>query len=181
MIGIYRIHNKVENKSYIGKSVDIMRRWQEHINQGRTATRYEDEFHFELNRIPENFTFEILLECSESELSTYEEMAMITYDSVKNGYNKINASTEIREDKIIAKTNKDMVSRLNDIVGKPLFVEDKKKLAEFFGYRDKRGNLLGWNTLKKNLARNGFDIIETKRKIDGRMRNCSIISVRYDY
>ena len=181
MIGIYRIYDTLTEKSYIGKSVDIMRRWQEHFEQGKTATKYDDEFHFELNKRPENFSFEILVICKESELSYYEKEYMEFFNSIKKGYNKINASSEVRTDKVVARTNKDMVSRLNDIVGKPLFVEDKRKLAEFFGYRDKRGNLLGWNTLKKNLVRNSFDIIETKRKINGQIRNCSILSVHYDY
>ena len=35
--------------------------------------------------------------------------------------------------------------------------------------------------LKRRLIENGFDIIETKRKVDGKMRNCSIISVKYEY
>ena len=43
------------------------------------------------------------------------------FNSIKKGYNKINASSEVRTDKVVARTNKDMVSRLNDIVGKPLF------------------------------------------------------------
>ena len=34
---------------------------------------------------------------------------------------------------------------------------------------------------KRKLIENGFDIIETKRKVDGKMKNCSIISVKYDY
>ena len=62
-----------------------------------------------------------------------------------------------------------------------MFVDDKKKLASFFGYKNSRGNLLGWTTLKRRLIENGFDIIETKRKVDGKMKNCSIISVKYEY
>lgn len=181
MIGIYRIYNKINGKSYIGKSIDILRRWNEHMECGCAATHYEDEFHYELNLNPQNFTFEILTICKESELSTEEEKYINKYNSIENGYNKIKASKEIREDKVIARNNKDMIDRLNLIIGKPLFVEDKKKLAEFFGYRDKRGNLLGWNTLKRNLIKNGLEIIETKRKINGVIRNCSIISIKYEY
>lgn len=30
MIGIYKITNQINNKSYIGQSIDIKRRWRDH-------------------------------------------------------------------------------------------------------------------------------------------------------
>ena len=181
MIGIYRIYDTTTDKSYIGKSVDIIRRWNEHIEQGAAATIYGDEFHYLLNSRPDTFTFEILKICKESELSELEEYYMIAFNSIKNGYNKIKAAKEVREDRIVARNEYDMRKRLNEIMGKPLFVEDKVKLCEFFGYRDNRGRLLGWKTLKRKLIENGLDIIETKRNWNGKPRNCSIISIKFNY
>ena len=31
MIGIYKITNLINNKSYVGQSIHIERRWQEHL------------------------------------------------------------------------------------------------------------------------------------------------------
>lgn len=181
MIGIYLIRDTQTSKVYIGKSIDIFKRWKEHENQGKAATLYEDEFHFNLNLRPKTFTFEILEVCSEEQLANKEDYYIKLYNSIEKGYNKINAANNKTCKKTIARTNRDMVNRLNEIMGKPLFVEDKKKLAEFFGYRDKRGNILGWNTLKKHLIVNNFEIIETKRKVNNVPKNCSIISIKYNY
>lgn len=182
MVGIYMIKNNNNNKVYIGKSINIMTRWNEHMKQGENATKFDDTFHFELNQHPEYFSFNILKICNESELSYWEDYYIKEYDSINSGYNKISAAASIFcDDKEIAHSRKDIIKRLNDIVGKPLFVDDKKKLANFFAYKNKHGVVLGWTTLKKHLIENGFDIIETKRKVNGKMRNCSIISVKYDY
>lgn len=181
MIGIYKIKNKSNGKIYIGQSVDILGRWEEHINQGKAATIYEDEFHFELFNNPSDFMFSILEICQEEELQEREQYYINKYNSIEKGYNKIAAAKSNKKKKIIAITNRDIVNRLNELCGKPLFIEDKTKLALFLGYRDKRGNLLGWKTVKKHLEKNGFEIIETKRIVKGKSKNCSIISVRYEY
>lgn len=70
MIGIYKIKNRLEGKSYIGKSLNIQRRWMEH----RTPkARGNDRLHDDIQRLGvENFDFEILEECSEDELSQKE-------------------------------------------------------------------------------------------------------------
>ena len=125
MVGIYMIKNNNNKKVYIGKSINIMIRWNEHIKQGENATEFEDTFHFELNQYPEYFSFNILKICNESAASIF------------------------CDDKEIAHSRKDIIKRLNDIVGKSLFVDDKKKLANFFAYKNKHGVVLGWTTLKK--------------------------------
>lgn len=181
MTGIYMIKNIQNNKVYIGKSVNIMYRWQEHIKQSEEATEFEDKFHFDLGQTPEDFSFNILKTCPESELSEWEDFYIKKYNSIENGYNKISAATTFIDDKPFARSERDIIRKLNSVVGKPLFVNDKKKLAAFFGYKNSRGISLGWTTLKRKLIENGFDIIETKRKVDGKMKNCSIISVKYEY
>ena len=181
MIGIYKIENCINGKVYIGKSVDIMNRWKEHIEQGINALQYEDKFHFDLNEHPDHFIFTILEICKESELSDKENFYIKKYNSIKNGYNKISASNEINLDREFARSEQDIIKKLNTIIGKPLFVEDKKKLANFFNYKNKKGEVCGWKTLKKHLIENNFIIVETKRKFNGKMRNCSIISVKYEY
>ena len=57
MVGIYMIKNNDNKKVYIGKSINIMTRWNEHMKQGENATEFDDTFHFELNQHPEYFSF----------------------------------------------------------------------------------------------------------------------------
>lgn len=85
MIGIYKITNLTNNKIYIGQTNDIARRFIEHKRKG------------EASRIPldvaikkygeENFSFEIIEECTIEELDEKEEYWIKYYDSKNNGYN----------------------------------------------------------------------------------------------
>lgn len=89
MIGIYKITNLINEKVYIGQSIHIERRWQEHCQPssrsliGRAIKKYGKE----------NFSFQILEECREEQLDKLEEEYISKYNSVvPNGYNIETAS-----------------------------------------------------------------------------------------
>ena len=88
MIGIYKITNKLNNHSYIGLSTKLEERWKYHqspYNQQRES--YKSLYKaFEKYGI-ENFTFEILEECSIQELGEKEKYYITKYDTYKSGYN----------------------------------------------------------------------------------------------
>lgn len=181
MIGIYQIFNSDNGKSYIGKSIDISRRWREHLQLAENALYKDDIFHYELGQNPEFFDFTILEICTEDILDEREAYWIQHFDSINDGYNRIQASVSHIFIPKTPKTQMDISSMLSVLCGQPLFREDKQKLAEYMGYRDKRGNLLGWTTVKKHLIKNGLKIVETKRKIGNKIRNCSIILFDYKY
>lgn len=82
MIGIYKITNKNDGKVYIGQASNIERRISEH-KQARQQTI--DNY---INCLGvENFSFEILEECSIEELDVKEQEYIEKYDSQNNGYN----------------------------------------------------------------------------------------------
>ena len=88
MIGIYKITNKINNHCYIGQSVNIEHRFQEHkkpYNWKRESTKalYQAFQKYGLN----NFTFEIIEECNEKQLDEKEQYWIQYYNSYKNGYN----------------------------------------------------------------------------------------------
>lgn len=88
MIGIYKITNKLNNHSYIGLSTKVEERWKYHqspYNQQRESCKSLYKA-FEKYGI-ENFTFEILEECSIQELGEKEKYYIAKYDTYKNGYN----------------------------------------------------------------------------------------------
>ena len=85
MIGIYCWKNKLNNKRYIGQSVDIERRKQQHVSG---AGKYETKISQALYKYGvNNFDFEILETCTPNILNEREQYWINQYDSIKNGYN----------------------------------------------------------------------------------------------
>ena len=84
MIGIYRITNLTNGKSYVGQSVHIERRWTEHCLPSansliaKAIQKYGKE----------QFTFQVIEECMPEQLDEKEEYYISHYNTVvPNGYN----------------------------------------------------------------------------------------------
>lgn len=89
MVGIYKFTNKINGNSYIGQSVNIRRRYNNHKTNCKCKrddmyfTRALREFGFW------NFEFEVLEECSREELNQKEQYYINKYNTIyPNGYNK---------------------------------------------------------------------------------------------
>lgn len=86
--GIYKITNKINGKCYIGQSVDIKRRWREHINHAQRRDKEGKELYAAMIEFGiENFSFEFLESCKKEELNEKEKYYITFYDSYENGYN----------------------------------------------------------------------------------------------
>ena len=88
--GIYKIENLINHKCYIGQSIHINRRWYEHRSAMRSDFNYAKQSYL-YNAVKKygenNFSFEIIEECS-LEMLNYREIYWIAYyDSYNNGYN----------------------------------------------------------------------------------------------
>ena len=78
MIGIYKITNKINQKCYIGKSIDIEQRFKKHKTNALWKSDKNFKYNYPLYQAfrkygIENFSFEILEECKEEELDTKEQ------------------------------------------------------------------------------------------------------------
>lgn len=90
MIGIYKITNKINNNAYIGLSINIEKRWKNHIYRSKTKTNKEyDKVLYKAFRKYgiNNFSFEVLEECKLEELYEKEKKWIKYYDTYHNGYN----------------------------------------------------------------------------------------------
>lgn len=89
MIGIYKITNQINGKCYIGQSIDIEKRWKQHISDAKNSNRKKcPYFHKALIKYGiENFKFEILEECLIDKLNEREIYWIKFYNSYENGYN----------------------------------------------------------------------------------------------
>ena len=103
MIGIYKITNKINGKIYIGQSVDIAKRWDEH----RRAIHYVNEhtYNYPLYRAIrkyglDNFDFCVIEICSSEKLTDREQYWIDYYQSkVPHGYNQEDAKDAKRGEK----------------------------------------------------------------------------------
>lgn len=89
--GIYKITNTINNKCYIGQSVQIEIRWRWHKGnyKNKNEPSYNKHFYRSIRKYGlENFNFEIIEECDQSELNKREMYWIAYYDSYHNGYNE---------------------------------------------------------------------------------------------
>lgn len=91
MIGIYKIENLVNHKCYIGQAVDINRRWRRHRETYTdiTSREYEYPIYRAMRKYGiDNFSFEIIEECSREELNEKERFYVEKYNAFFDGYNQ---------------------------------------------------------------------------------------------
>jgi len=92
IVGIYVIKNKINNKIYVGKSVNIYRRIKAHITALNTKHKKNENAHL-INSWHKhgkiNFTYEIICECDINLLKEKELFYIRKYNSTdrKKGYN----------------------------------------------------------------------------------------------
>jgi len=92
MIGIYKITNKKTGKSYIGQSNDIERRFKEHQQKGASSRIPLDVAIQKYGK--DAFDYEIIEECTLSQLNEKEEYYIQLYDTKNNGYNCNNGGNQ---------------------------------------------------------------------------------------
>lgn len=95
MIGIYKYQNKINNKVYIGQSINLEQRKTAHkyAAYNENANDYNSQFHQAIRKYGiDNFSYEIIAEISNEEyskkmLDDLEKYFISYYNSYKNGYN----------------------------------------------------------------------------------------------
>ena len=81
--GIYKVTNKINGKVYIGQSVDIGRRWRQHM-----TAKDDIYFHKAIQKYGvENFEWEVIEQCKKKDLDAREAYWIEYYDSFNKGYN----------------------------------------------------------------------------------------------
>src|SRR3990167_8397172 len=90
--GIYKLNFNGTDKVYIGQSVNIEKRYKQHVLTLRNGTaNYKLAEAYELYGVP---LLEVLIECSISELDTYEDECIEIWESATTGLNVYATATE---------------------------------------------------------------------------------------
>lgn len=92
MTGIYKITNLLNNKIYIGQSVNIKERWKNHVrfSQDSKNPLYNNSLYKEIREYgSENFELTVIEECEKDDLNQRERYWINFYDSTNPeiGYN----------------------------------------------------------------------------------------------
>lgn len=116
MIGVYKIKNKINNKIYVGESLNIERRWTEHITSLSNNKHHSYKLQEDWNKYGEdNFEFTVSRNVDseniprfliEFVLLVYEDSDIVKYDSIDKGYNCERTINEILSGKRLMHTNK---------------------------------------------------------------------------
>ena len=119
--GIYRISRK--NKSYIGKSIDIFKRWNAHANQSIKSGNFS-LFYRTMHKHLDEFVFEIVEIVKDKTVLNEREIYWIDYfNSYENGYNQTRGGDGVGHDfkgekhhncKVPEKIVKEIRCRYND-------------------------------------------------------------------
>jgi hypothetical protein len=87
--GIYKITNQITDECYIGQAVDVYKRWCEHCKCGLGIdTPPGNKLYKAMQEYGlDNFTFELIEECDQSELNEKEKYFIDLYQANTFGYN----------------------------------------------------------------------------------------------
>lgn len=118
--GIYAITNTKSNKIYIGKSIDILQRWEQHLDNARLK-KYNYDFYKDLTDYS-SFSFQILNICKEEELQEKEQYYINKYNSLKNGYNQVTAIDSTKQEIFLLQEN--VLKAINLLETTNLFYKD---------------------------------------------------------
>ena len=87
--GIYKITNLITDECYVGQSVDVYKRWNDHCKCGLGIdTPPGNKLYKAMQEYGlDNFTFELLTECNQNELNEKEKYFIELYQADTFGYN----------------------------------------------------------------------------------------------
>ena len=85
--GIYLITNLITYEGYVGQSIDVETRWKQHLSTSQNLNENAKLYQAMREYGQENFSCEILEECSKDQLDEREIYWIDYYDTFNNGYN----------------------------------------------------------------------------------------------
>ena len=143
MIGIYCIENIINNKKYIGQSINIEERQRKHREALRNNRHENDHLQKSWNKYGEyNFKHYILETCEPDQLNDREIYYIKLYDTLNSGYNLTEGGGGVRgqkaDDEFRAKMSRIVSGKNNPNYGHHWSQELKDKLSQ-----KKKGTKLG--------------------------------------
>ena len=140
--GIYRISRRDSDKSYIGQSRDIFKRWKEHSNLSRKKLSCISSA-LKLHGLG-SFVWEVIEECTLEELNDREVYWISYFDSMSpNGYNLTSGGGQgtIFSEEVRAKRSEVIKAAMTDEVRAKISEAAKARNKITCPYCGKEGNI----------------------------------------
>ena len=163
MTGIYKITNKINGKSYIGQSINIKKRWENHkcMNGNKEYPIYRAFRKYGV----ENFKFEVLEECEVEELAERELYYILYYESYGKGYNQTLSTTNpLLDPEIMEKAITNMKANHKTEEYRELQRKITTELWQNDSYRSNVMESLQTDEVKEKLSKNSKRVWKVKRK-----------------
>lgn len=137
----------------------------------------------ETNKIPKGYNFLVINSAMREGWDLKDSKVKLAIMNTTNNTDFIQARGRIRQDLDVL-LYRTLDENLDDLILKlpekyeniPLCTEQKSKLCEELKIIDSKGRLSKWNAIKKHLLKSGYDVIDTKRVINGKQVRVSIIT-----
>lgn len=129
-IGIYKIENKINGHVYIGQSINIERRWNDHRKRRKDSSTILGRAF--IKHGISNFSFEIIEVCAKEELNIKEIYWIAKYNSYHKGYNATPGgdSSQIKTGKLTQSKVDSIKLALQGNVLSKTAIANKYKVAE---------------------------------------------------
>lgn len=173
--GVYCIENLVNNKKYIGQSVDIKRRWRTHRYELNHASHINAHLQNAWTLYgEENFTFYILKECASELLDKVESEYICLFNTCSEdcGYNldMVTSKSKIVSEETRKKLSDALSGENNPRYGAVVDDETRRKISEAHnnlyasGYKSKLIGVPKTEEHRKNLSIARMGLKSPKRK-----------------
>lgn len=127
--GIYCIKNVYNNKRYIGQSINICKRWQDHQSDLRNNQHVNIHLQAAYNKYGEDcFRYFIIEECTKEELDDREIFWINYYDTYYNGYNRNLGGKSWRKNIKLSKEQRKAISIA--LTGRPCKENTRKLMSK---------------------------------------------------
>lgn len=162
LAGVYAIVNKVNQKVYIGNSVDVKKRWNGHRKSLRDGSHHSQKLQRAWDKYgEENFSFQILepvAKHSKKKLLEAEQRWLDIYQATTNGYNILPTAYSHLGTKRSKESREKLSKSLKETFSRP---EMRKKMSEV---AKKRGVSENFLKSKSVLSEAGKQSIREKAK-----------------
>jgi|LSQX01.1.fsa_nt_gb group I intron endonuclease len=154
MIGIYLITNKINNKRYVGKSININKRIGEHFREAGYERNINKPLYKDIKKYGrENFDVEVLEECNEEDLVDREQYY---YEKLKPEYNIVSPNKNYYPDEVKEKIGKSSRERLlnNNPMDNRIIREKYLKVMQSREFREKMSSIVNDPNVKRKMIKN---------------------------